>query len=394
MLKVHLKKDRDQSIKRKHPWIFSGAIEKYDSGIQSGSTVTLLSSSGKVLGKGAFSPKSQIAVRMWTFNGDDDINTEFFHRKISAAINIRSSMLNEATNCCRIINSESDGLPGLIVDMYNDILVCQFLSAGAEFWKEVIVNHLTDILKPKAIYERSDSDVRLKEGLDPKKGILYGSNIAQYVQIVENGMKFFVDIENGHKTGFYLDQKDNRSITSTFVKDKSVLNCFSYTGGFSVYALSNDAREVINIDTSASVLELLNKNIQLNDLDIKKSKNLNDDVFKALRKFRDERRTFDVIILDPPKFAESANQVKQASRGYKDINLLAMKLLNEGGTLVTFSCSGHISTEFFQKIISDAAIDSGKEFKVVKKLTQSEDHTVTLNFPESMYLKGLVLRSF
>lgn len=393
MSKVYLKKDRDKSLKRKHPWIFSGAIERTDSQIKIGETVNVISSSGKIIGKGAYSPDSQIRVRMWTFNPDEEIDAAFFRKKIFDAIELRKQLINVDTNAYRIINAENDGLPGVIVDKYGEYLSCQFLSAGAEFRKQEIVNCLVETLNPKSIYERSDSDVRLKEGLTHSSSLLYGEPVPDLIEINENGLKFLVDIKAGHKTGFYLDQRDNRLLLSSFVKDKIVLNCFSYTGAFTVYALNSGVKEVTSIDTSLPALEMLNKNVELNNLDTSKCNNLNDDTFKVLRKFRDERKTFDVIILDPPKFAESVSQIQQASRGYKDINLLAIKLLNPGGILFTFSCSGHITTDLFNKIVSDAALDSGKEVRVVKYLTQSTDHIIAPNFPEGLYLKGLVLKS-
>ncbi|HSL89686.1 MAG TPA: class I SAM-dependent methyltransferase [Ignavibacteriaceae bacterium] len=393
MSKVFLKKDRDKSLKRKHPWVFSGAIERTDSQIKIGETVNVISSSGKIIGKGAYSPDSQIRVRMWTFNPDEEIDMAFFSKKISCAIKLRKQLINNYTNAYRIINAENDGLPGVVVDKYSKYLSCQFLSAGAEFWKQEIVSCLIELLNPVSVYERSDSDVRLKEGLSHSTGLLYGEPVADLIEIDENGLKFLVDIKAGHKTGFYLDQRDNRLLLSSFVKDKTILNCFSYTGAFTVYALNSSAKEVTSIDTSLTALEMLNKNVELNNLRTSKWNNLNDDTFKVLRKFRDERKTFDVIILDPPKFAESVSQIQQASRGYKDINLLAIKLLNPGGTLFTFSCSGHITPDLFNKIVSDAALDSGEEVRVVKYLTQSTDHIITPNFPEGLYLKGLVLKS-
>ena len=393
MSSVHLKSGRDKSVKRKHPWIFSGAIDHIKGNVSQGETVEVISSSGQKIGKGAYSPDSQIRIRMWTFNLDEEINSTFFQKKISAAYTLRQELFNNQTNAYRIINAENDGLPGVIVDRYDDYLSCQFLSAGAEYWKEEIVSYLIEFIKPKSVYERSDSDVRIKEGLTPKTELLYGEEPPDQIEIIEKKLKFLVDIKNGHKTGFYLDQRDNRLLLSSFVKDKSILNCFSYTGGFSVYALQSNAEKVVNIDSSSSALELLSKNVALNNLDISRNENINDDVFKVLRKFRDEGKSFDVIILDPPKFAESVSQIQQASRGYKDINLLAIKLLNRRGTLFTFSCSGHITTDLFHKIISDAALDSKRDMRIIKQMTQSADHTVALNFPEGLYLKGLVLKT-
>lgn len=393
MNKVHLKKDRDKSVKRNHPWIFSGAVERTDPDIKNGETVNVISSSGQIIGKGAYSSASQIRVRMWTFNSDAEIGSDFYRERISAAFNFRKHIIPNDTNAYRIVNAENDGLPGVIVDRYGDYLVCQFLSTGAEYWKEEIVKQLVDLVAPKSVYERSDSDVRIKEGLTPISGLLYGEEPPDQIEITENGLKFFVDIKTGHKTGFYLDQRDNRLLLTSFVKDKSVLNCFSYTGGFSVYALSGGAKKIINIDSSSSALELSNKNVELNTLDATKTENINEDVFKVLRKFRDEAKSFDVIILDPPKFAESFSQISKASRGYKDINLLAIKLLNPGGTLFTFSCSGHITPDLFSKIVSDAALDSGRDIKIIKQMTQSSDHVISPNFPEGLYLKGLILKS-
>lgn len=391
MSAIILKKSADSFIKRKHPWIFSGAIEKVEGNPSNGETIQIFTSDKRYVALGSFSPSSQIRVRVWSFNPKEKINEAFFRNKINQAKSFREKLIDiSETNSYRIINSESDDLPGLIADCYNEYLVCQFLSAGAEYYKATIVETLNNIFKPKGIYERSDVDVREKEGLKPTKGLLRGKEPEELVEILENGFKFLVDIKEGHKTGFYLDQRDNRKLVSEFAKEKTVLNCFSYTGGFSVYALASGAKSVTQIETSASALDLSSKNFELNKFDISQVENINGDVFEVLRKFRDERRTFDLIILDPPKFAESASQIQKAGRGYKDINLLALKLLNSGGILFTFSCSGHISQELFQKIVADAALDSGKEVKIIKQLTQSPDHPVALNFPEGLYLKGLV----
>ena len=391
MPSVILRKSADKFIKRKHPWIFSGAIEKVEGNPANGKTVQIFTSDKKLMGLGGFSPSSQIRVRVWTFKPEEKIDVDFIIKKIDQAKSLRDKIINiSSTNAYRIINSESDGLPGLIVDRYGEYLVCQFLSSGVEFLKVTITDVLNDIFKPKGIYERSDVDVREKEGLKPTKGLLRGKEPEELVEILENGFKFLVDIKEGHKTSFYLDQRDNRKLISEFAIEKMVLNCFSYTGGFSVYALASGSKSVTQIETSASALDLSIKNIELNKLDTNHVENINRDVFEVLRKFRDERKTFDVIILDPPKFAESVSQIQKASRGYKDINLLAIKLLNPGGILFTFSCSGHISGELFQKIVSDAALDSGRDVKFMKQLTQSTDHPVSTNFPEGLYLKGLV----
>ncbi|GIK59528.1 MAG: ribosomal RNA large subunit methyltransferase I [Ignavibacteriaceae bacterium] len=391
MSSVFLKKSADSFIKRKHPWIFSGAIEKVEGNPANGETIQIFSSNKTLVGVGSYSPSSQIRVRVWSFNPEEKIDKDFFRKKFLAASQFRKRIVDTSqTNAYRIINSENDGLPGLIVDRYADYLICQFLSSGSDFHKKIITETLDEVFNPIGIYERSDVEIRIKEGLEPTKGTLSGKEPDDLIQILENGLKFSVDVKNGHKTGFYLDQRDNRKLVSEFSRGKNVLNCFSYTGGFSVYALSSGAKNLTQIEASESALDLSTKNIELNNPDDSKIENISGDVFEVLRKFRDERRTFDLIILDPPKFAESESQIQKASRGYKDINLLAIKLLNPGGILFTFSCSGHISQELFQKIVADAALDSGREVKIIKQLTQAADHPVALNFPEGLYLKGLI----
>ena len=391
MSSVILKKSRDKILERKHPWIFSGAIEKIDGNPSNGETIQVYTSDKKLIGSGSFSKSSQIQVRMWSFVPEEIIDEDFFKRKISQAYLLRKKLIDlSITNAYRVINSENDGLPGLIVDRYSDFLVCQFLSAGAEYFKETLFDVLNDTFKPAGIYNRSDADVREKEGLKPEKGLLIGKEPDELIEIIENNFKFLVNIKDGHKTGFYLDQRNNRKLVSEFSKEKNVLNCFSYTGGFSVYALASGANKITQVETSSSAIDLSNKNFELNNFNSSEVESINGDVFEVLRKFRDERRSFDLIVLDPPKFAGSSSQILKASRGYKDINLLAFKLLNPEGVLFTFSCSGHISPELFQKIVADAALDSGREVKIIKHLTQSSDHPVSLNFPEGHYLKGLV----
>ena len=388
---VKLKRGREKSFLRKHPWIFSGAIDSVKDLKQNGETVEIISADGKPLGYGSYSAHSQITVRVLSFNPSEKIDIDFIRKRIESSIELRNNLINtQSTNAYRIINAESDFLPGLVVDKYDNYLVCQFLSAGAEFWKKEIVEVLNSIFNPAGIYERSDVDVREKEGLQPVKAVLSGKEPAEFIEVIENENKFFVDIKSGHKTGFYLDQRDNRNILSLFASDKEVLNCFSYTGGFAVYALRGGAKKVINVDSSADALSLAEKNLSLNKIDSSRYENTRDDVFKYLRKLRDTNKQFDVIVLDPPKFAESVSQVEKASRGYKDINLLALKSLKKNGVLFTFSCSGHITQDLFNKIVSDAAIDSGREVHILKFLTQSSDHTISTSFPEGLYLKGLI----
>ncbi len=330
-------------------------------------------------------------MRVLSFNPEDIIDRDFFLQRIDSSAQFRKQIINaESTNAYRVINAESDFLPGLVVDRYADFFVCQFLSAGAEYWKKDIVEILSGYFKPTGIFERSDVEVREKEGLKQSKGILYGKSPGALIEIIENGNNLFVDINLGHKTGFYLDQRDNRKLLEQFSSEKEILNCFSFTGGFSVYALKSGANKVVNVDSSADALLLAEKNFFLNGIDSSKYENLQDDVFKYLRKLRDTNKQFDVIILDPPKFAESVSQIEKAGRGYKDINLLALKLLKKNGVLFTFSCSGHIIPDLFNKIIADAATDAGREVHILKYLTQAPDHTMLTSFPEGLYLKGLV----
>jgi len=393
MSSVKLKKGRDKSFNRKHPWIFSGAIDSIKDINTNGETVEIFSGDGKFLGYGSYSLHSQISVRVLSFNPEDQIDKDFIQKKIETAAQFRTQIINlETTNAYRVINAESDSLPGLVVDKYGDFLVCQFLSAGAEFWKKETIEILFNIFNPTGIFERSDVEVREKEGLQQFKGILFGKDPEELIEIIENGNKFFVDINLGHKTGFYLDQRDNRKLLETFSSEKEILNCFSYTGGFSVYAIKAGASKVVNLDSSLEALSLAETNLTLNGIASSKYENVQDDVFKYLRKLRDTNKQFDVIILDPPKFAESVSQIEKASRGYKDINLLALKLLKKNGVLFTFSCSGHIVPELFNKIIADAATDAGREVHILKYLTQSPDHAMLTSFPEGLYLKGLVCK--
>jgi 23S rRNA (cytosine1962-C5)-methyltransferase len=389
MLHARLKHGKERSLLRRHPWIFSGALEAVDGHGKSGDTAAVYDSSGGFLALAAFSPHSQIRLRVWSFDPSDRIDAVFFQNRIQKAVARR--MKNGTLPCaCRLINAEADLLSGLIVDKYGDYLVAQFLSAGVERWKSGIVKGLEAVLRPEGIYERSDAEVRLKEGLSLQTGLLAGEEPPEFIEIQEGGYRFLVDVRNGHKTGFYLDQAENRKIVAEYAQNRQILNCFSYTGGFSVAALKAGAERVVNLDTSGDALELASRNIQLNGLDLNRCENLQEDVFSCLRTFRDRGISFDMVILDPPKFAENQHQLEKAARGYKDINLLACKLLRPGGLLVTFSCSGLVSTELFQKIVADAALDAHRQARIQRRLFQSCDHAVLLSFPEGQYLKGLV----
>jgi 23S rRNA (cytosine1962-C5)-methyltransferase len=356
----------------------------------SGSTVDVLSSSKHFLARASYSPTSQIRARVWTFE-DEPVDKEFFRKQIRKAIEPRNSLPDfRDTDAIRLIYAESDRIPGLIVDRYGDVLILQSLTAGSEFWKETLADLLLEETGLSTIYERSDADVRELEGLESNVGLLRGMLPDSQIIIHENGLKFNVNLESGHKTGFYLDQRANRLRVRELAKDKDVLDSFCYTGGFTVNALAGGAKSVLSIDSSADALALAKQNVELNDLPLDKTNLVEGDVFQLLRKFRDENRSFDMIILDPPKFAPTAAQAERAARGYKDINLLAFKLLRPGGILVTFSCSGGVDAGLFQKIVAGAALDAGTDAKILEHLSQGPDHPVALHFPEAAYLKGLI----
>ncbi|MBM3436933.1 MAG: 23S rRNA (cytosine(1962)-C(5))-methyltransferase RlmI [Bacteroidetes bacterium] len=393
MPQVILKKSRERSVLQHHPWIFSGAVERTEDVAENGQTVGILSSQGEPLAMAAWSRDSQICARIWSFNPNQKIDTIFIRELIRHSVERRKSLFNDpGTNAFRLINAESDGFPGLIADRYDGYVVCQFLSAGAEYWRITVLEALQESINPTGIYERSDTESRLKEGLEKKSGTLAGNEPPEIIQIVENGINYAVNIMAGHKTGFYLDQRDNRKILQPYSHRKEILNCFSYSGGFGISSLIAGAKHVTNIDSSSESLDLLVQNLNLNGIGLSGSLQVEGDVFKILRTYRDSRKSFDIIVLDPPKFAESKSQLESALRGYKDINLLALKLLNPGGYLFTFSCSGHIVPELFLKIVSEAASDSGRKVELVRTLMQSADHPVILGFPESLYLKGLICR--
>ena len=389
---ITLKAGREKSLLRRHPWIFSGAIESIHGTPANGETLPVFNEQGKFIAWAAYNASSQITARVWSWNEKEVIDAEFFRERIENAIALRRDLdLTDASTGMRLIHAESDGLPGLIVDQYGDVLVMQIGSAGAEKWRDTCADILQELCNPACIYERSDSDSRTLEGLELRNGILRGT-LPENVEVIENGMRFKVDVAEGQKTGFYLDQRDNRALTELLARDKEVLNCFCYTGGFSLYALRGGARSVLSIDASGEALRIARDNLANNGLDETRAEWLEADVFLALRKLRDQGRSFDLIILDPPKFAPTAAFAEKAARGYKDINLLGFKLLRPGGMLATYSCSGGISEELFQKIIAGAALDAGVDAQIVHRLHASADHPVLLSFPEGAYLKGLVLR--
>ncbi|KFZ31934.1 23S rRNA methyltransferase [Pseudidiomarina salinarum] len=391
---IHLSPGKEKSLRRLHPWVFSGAIARVKGSPADGETVSVHSSTGDWLGYGAWSSRSQIRVRIWSFNQSEQINDQFFADRIGAAIALRNS-LSINSNAWRVVAAESDELPGITIDKYDNWLVCQLLSTGAERWRDSIVAALRSYFPECNIFERSDVDVRKKEGLQPIIQLLYsadGEPPPATVWINENGLQLGVDIQGGHKTGYYLDQRDSRLAIQAYAKDKRVLNAFSYTGGFGIYAVAAGASQVVNLDVSEPALTQAVSNQQQNDLPAERFENMKIDVFEALRKFHHQGERFDVIVLDPPKFVDSKANLINACRGYKDINRLACMILNPGGTLITFSCSGLLSGELFQKVVADAALDAKRPMHIIEHLYQSADHPVRTNFPESLYLKGLVLR--
>ncbi|MFQ3206879.1 MAG: 23S rRNA (cytosine1962-C5)-methyltransferase [Glaciecola sp.] len=392
MTSITLKIEREKSMLRRHPWIFEGAIEKTEGVIRSGDTVDILANDGTWLAKAAYSPESQIRARVWSFTKSEVIDNAFFKRKIEQALARKQEILKKHnTNAFRLIAAEADGLPGITIDVYVNVVVVQLLSAGAEKHRSKILWAILQLFPDAVVHERSDVDVRKKEGLTPLVQTLHGE-LPDTIIIEENGVKICVDLINGHKTGFYLDQRENRRIAASYCNGKTVLNCFSFTGTFGLYALAAGATQIINVDASESALTLSAKNVSINGLDESKVTHLKRDVFELLREYKESGTKFDVIVLDPPKFVSSKHNLSKASRGYKDINRLALSLLNENGTLLTFSCSGLMPQDLFQKIVADAALDAQRDVFFVQRLAQSEDHPVSGNFPEGYYLKGLVCK--
>ncbi|MCB9078247.1 MAG: class I SAM-dependent rRNA methyltransferase [Anaerolineaceae bacterium] len=390
---VILKKDREKSVLNKHPWLFSGAISRLEGNPESGDVVDVWNSKARFIARGIYNEKSQISVRLLTWNPNDPIDEEFWRRRISRAVVGRLALKqDQSTNAYRLVYSEADGVPGFIADLYGTWLVVQFLSLAAEKNRKFILNTLLDLVEPQGIYERSDSDSREKEGLVPVTGPVWGEVPPDLIEIVENGLTFQVDVKLGHKTGFYLDQRENRMRASKYFAGKEVLNAFAYTGAFSVYAARAGATRVINIDSSERALQIAENNMLRNGFSGREDVYSAADVFDVLRAYREAGWKFDVIILDPPKFAHSKRNVEKASHGYKDINLLAMKLLKRGGILITFSCSGVVSSDLFQKILFGASLDAGRTVQIIERLSQGSDHPVLLTCPESAYLKGLVCR--
>lgn len=390
-----LKPGKERSLLRRHPWIFANAIDRMEGRPPaSGATVVVRAANGQFLARAAFSPVSQIRARVWSFDEAEPIDHAFFKRRIATAVAYRRTWVHD-TDAVRLIMGEADGLPGLIVDQYGTgetgQLVCQFSAAGVEHWKDAIVAALIKETGCPNVYERSDVSVREREGLEQMTGVLAGAEPPADLSATEHGVRYYVDVREGHKTGFYVDQRDNRALVGALAKDRDVLNCFCYTGGFSLAALKGGAKSVVSIDSSGEALAVAERNVTLNGFDLARAEWLDADVFKSLRNFRAEGRQFDLIVLDPPKFAPSAQHIDRAARAYKEINLVGMQLLRPGGLLFTYSCSGAISMELFQKIVAGAATDARSDARILRRLSAGTDHPMSAAFPEGEYLKGLLL---
>ncbi|MBP5509932.1 MAG: class I SAM-dependent methyltransferase [Kiritimatiellae bacterium] len=394
MSELVLRTKRERSVLRRHPWIFSGAVETIRGGAEPGATVRVVTAAGEPLGFAAYSPASQIRARMWTFAPEETVDAGWIAGRVASAAARRDVLFADgATNAVRLVNAEADGLPGCVIDRYGEWVVCAFNTAGAERWKrEIAAAARAAVPGCRGVYERSDADARLREGLPPASGLLEGEEPPERIEIHENGCRYLVDVREGHKTGFYLDQRDNRAAVRALAAGRDVLNAFSYTGGFGIAALAGGAARVTHIDLSASALELAERNTSLNP-GSGESVFLRGNVFEVLRKFRDEGRFFDLIVLDPPKFAASKGAVMKAARGYKDINLLGIKLLRPGGFLATFSCSERMEPELFRTVVAEAASDAHRSLQVLRRLQQAPDHPEGLSFPEGLYLKGLLCRA-
>ncbi|HVO41804.1 MAG TPA: class I SAM-dependent rRNA methyltransferase [Aggregatilineales bacterium] len=394
---IIVRRDREAMFEKRHPWVFSGAIHMVNGDPADGDLVALRTDGGSFLARGYWNHQSQISVHVLSWDDEQRIDDDFWRARLERAIDGRRRE-GGLPNACRLINAENDGLPGLIVDRYADWLVIQALTMGIDRRKQMIAKLLMDLLGPAGIYERSDVDVRSKEGLPANTGLLAGKKPPALVEIDENGRHFLVDVFNGHKTGFYLDQRENRAALSNWLRfdpaapDRVVLNCFSYTGGFAVYALDSMAHRVINVDSSAEALALAKRNVALNGFPAPDGDFVVADVFDKLRQYRADGERFDIIVLDPPKFAQNQRQIESACRGYKDINLLAFQLIKPGGLLLTFSCSGLVDADLFQKVVFGALADSKREAQIIARLFAGPDHPVALTFPEGAYLKGLMCR--
>lgn len=390
---ARLKAGREKSLKRRHPWVFSGAIERIGGKPAAGATVRVLGDSGEFLAHAAYSPESQIRLRVWAFNEAARVDGGLIARRVEQAIGARRAAgLLDGNGACRLVFGEADWLPGLVVDRYGDFVVCQLLSAGIEYWRAAVIDALARQLAPRGIYERSEASMRRKEGLASSRGPLYGDPPPPRLELTVDGLRLQVDIEHGQKTGAYLDQQINRRRVAGYANGARVLDAYSYSGGFGLACLAAGAAEATFVDSSGAALETIAAQAELNGL-AQRCRYVEADVPSELRSLLARGERFDLIVLDPPKFVHTAQQVNAGCRAYKDINRLAFELLTPGGVLASFSCSGHVDAGLLQKVIASAALEAGREAQIVERLGQPVDHPVALHFPESEYLKGLVMRA-
>lgn len=387
---VIIKKGREKSLLRRHPWVFSGAVEKVKGNPESGDTVLVLSGKGEFLARGAYSKHSQLTVRCWSFDETENIDEEFFIRRLKRAKKMRDDLaLNAPSGGCRLVYSESDGLPGVVIDRFGEWAAAQFLSAGAEKFRDIIGRNALEIFGLQGIYERSDSAVRNKENLSERKGMLAGRELPESIEIIENGLHFSVDPRHGQKTGFYFDLRDVRQLVCKYASGKKMLNAFCFTGGFACAALKSGAASVLNLDSSVPALAQAEKNLHLNGI-TSGYENRAVDCFDELKRLVSQGEKFDFIILDPPKLVESRNSLERGCRAYQFLARMGYKLLNPGGVMFNLSCSGLMDMPLFQKITCDAALEAGVEASIIGTLRQGADHPVLLTVPETSYLKGLV----
>lgn len=393
MIDVILKKGKEKAALQKHPWIFSGAIDKVKGSPINGEVVKVFAADQSFLAYGYYNSQSRVAVRLLEWEESSVIDKAWYTEKLQRAIAARAHVLNNnETNTCRLVFSEADYLPGLIVDKYADFLSLQILSAGIESVKADIIDILRAELNPSGIFDKSDANARTHENLALSQGLLWGETPPEFIEVTENGIRYHINIADGQKSGFYCDQRDNRGILAEYTADKEVLDCFCYSGGFTLNSLKLNAKHVTSVDSSALAIETLQHNLGLNGFSADKQTSIQSDVNKQLRVFKEEGKTFDVIVLDPPKYAPSRSALDRAARAYKDLNRLGMLLLKPGGILATYSCSGAVDLDTFKQIIAWAALDAGREVQIIKQFHQPEDHPVRISFPEGEYLKGLMVR--
>ena len=390
--KVWLKRGREKSLRRKHPWVFSGAIERVQGEAGPGDTVEVVDASGAFLAWAAYSPASQIRARVWSFEPDVTIGAAFLRGRIERAIESRRRLgMLGADAACRLVFAESDGLPGLVVDRYADFVVCQFLSTGAERWRAEVADLLVELCNPRGVYERSEASARRKEGLSSQRGALRGEEPPAEIEVRMGNTHWLIDVVSGQKTGAYLDQQRNRARVAELASGADVLDAFAYTGGFAITALVAGASVATLVESSTEALRTAEREAAANGV-ADRCRHVAASVFDELRLQRDDGRRYDVVVLDPPKFVHSADQVSAGSRGYKDVNMLGFELVRPGGLLATFSCSGHVDAALFQKIVAGAALDAGRDAQILERLSQPPDHPIAIEFPEAEYLKGLILR--